>query len=187
MKERILIIAVFLALFAMAGKAQIVCHVEGELMSNKYGNDIVICEQGTDLRANDDPSLHVRAVNGKFTKTIECDHVTRYVAFLYGQYRTGARRIAPFYAENGTVRLKLYADEDHFVVSDGEQWLMQHHLDSLLHNKYGELNDVYNLFFDNERESQYYTSDYLNSRAKLYQELNKSASSNPANRKGKQE
>ena len=52
MKERILIIAVFLALFAMAGKAQIVCHVEGELMSNKYGNDIVICEQGTDLRVN---------------------------------------------------------------------------------------------------------------------------------------
>ncbi len=27
----------FLALLAMAGKAQIVCHVEGEIMSNKYG------------------------------------------------------------------------------------------------------------------------------------------------------
>lgn len=176
MKKRILIITVFLALFAIAGNAQIVCHVEGELMSNKYGYDIVICEQGTDLRVNDDPSLHVRAVNGKFTKTIECDHVTGYVAFLYGQYRTGARRVAPFYAENGTVRLKLYADEEHFVESDGEQWLMKHHLDSLLNDKYGELNDVYNLFFDNERESQYYTSDFLNSRAKLYQELNKSAS-----------
>jgi thiol-disulfide isomerase/thioredoxin len=172
MKKRILIITVFLALFAIAGNAQIVCHVEGEIMSNKYGDNIVICEQGTDLRVNDDTSLHVRAVNGKFTKTIECDHVTRYVAFLYGQYRNGAWRVAPFYAENGTVRLKLYADEDHFVESDGEQWLMQHHLDSLLNDKYGELNDVYNLYYDNERESQYYTSDYLNSRAKLYQEMN---------------
>ena len=76
MKKNI-IIGLFLALAAMAGQAQIVCHIEGEVIGNEYGNDIVICPDGTDLRVNDDPSLHVKAVNGKFSKTIECDFPKR--------------------------------------------------------------------------------------------------------------
>lgn len=171
MKKRILIITVFLALFAIAGNAQIVCHVEGELMSNKYGYDVVICEMGTDMRVHNDPSIHVRAVNGKFSKTIECDHITKYMAFIYGQYRkNGFITFAPFYAENGTVRLKLYADQDHSVQSDGEEGLKKQALDNLLEEKFGDIHALSDLLYDKEHKSDFYTADYFNSLDKLRQE-----------------
>ena len=117
--KKIITLSLLLALATWTGRAQIVCHVEGELMSNKYGYNIVICEAGTDLRANDDPSLHVRAVNGKFSKTIECDHIKKYQIFLFNEYRRGYWRFGEFFAENGTVKVKLYADQPHVVESDG--------------------------------------------------------------------
>ena len=170
--KRIITISLLLALTTWAGLAQIVCHVEGELMSNKYGYRVVICEFGTNLRVHNDPSLFVRAVNGKFSKTIECDHVTKYVAYLYDEFRTtGIMRVAPFYAENGTVRLKLYADQDHFVESDGEEWLKKHALDNLVEEQFGDIHALYDLFHNKEKESEYYTADYLNSKNKLHLKL----------------
>ena len=44
------IITILLALVAMAGQGQVKCHVEGEIMTDKYGDDVVVCKDGTDLR-----------------------------------------------------------------------------------------------------------------------------------------
>lgn len=121
MKTKTLMIILLLAMVAMTGQAQIVCHVEGELMTDEYGDEFIICEAGTDLRVNDDPSLHVKAVNGKFSKTIECDHVTKYNAYpADNEYRS-----ASLYAENGTVRIEFYAEQRPVVESDGEEWLKE--------------------------------------------------------------
>ncbi len=169
--KKIITLSLLLALATWTGRAQIVCHVEGELMSNKYGYNIVICEAGTDLRANDDPSLHVRAVNGKFSKTIECDHIKKYQIFLFNEYRRGYWRFGEFFAENGTVKVKLYADQPHVVESDGEQWLLKHQLDSQLEERYGELRDLENLLYDKEHQTEIYTADFLSSKEKLDAEL----------------
>ena len=176
--KRILTLCLFFALATWAGLAQIVCHVEGELMSNMYGNNVVICPVETDLRVNDDPSFHVRAVNGKFSKTIECDYIKKYQVFLLNEYRTGACRFGSFFAENGTVQVKLYTDQDHFVQSDGEQWRIQHSLDSLLEEQFGEIHDLYKLLYDKERQSEIYTADYLSTRDNLNKELQEEYNSN---------
>ena len=180
--KKIITLSLLLALATWTGRAQIVCHVEGELMSNKYGYNIVICEAGTDLRANDDPSLHVRAVDGKFSKTIECDHIKKYQIFLYNEYRRGYWRFGDFFAENGTVKVKLYADQPHVVESDGEQWLLKHQLDSQLEERFGELRDLENLLYDKEHRTEIYTADFLSSKEKLDAELRKAYQSHDQSR-----
>ena len=44
------IITILLALVAVAGQAQVKCHVEGTLETDMWGDEIIICEAGTDLR-----------------------------------------------------------------------------------------------------------------------------------------
>ena len=90
------IITILLALVAMAGQAQLMeqreqsgvysnyaesrqkktegqvkCHVEGTLETDAWGDEIIICEEGTDLRVVDDPHFHVKAKDGHFTYDIE--------------------------------------------------------------------------------------------------------------------
>ena len=43
------IILTLLALVAMAGQAQVKCHIEGKFVDNKWGDEVVICKRGTDL------------------------------------------------------------------------------------------------------------------------------------------
>ena len=54
MKKNV-VISLLMALASLAIQAQIVCHIEGQLMSNEHGNEILICEEGTDPRIQDDP------------------------------------------------------------------------------------------------------------------------------------
>ena len=52
------IITILLALVTVAGYAQVKCHVEGALETDAWGDEIIICEAGTDLRVVDDPRFH---------------------------------------------------------------------------------------------------------------------------------
>ena len=66
-----IIITILLALVAMAGHAQVKCHIEGTLETDAWGDEIIICEAGTDLRVVDEPRFHVKAKDGHFTYDIE--------------------------------------------------------------------------------------------------------------------
>lgn len=169
--KKIIILNLLVAMATWAGKAQIVCHVEGELLTDKYGDDIVICEDRTDLRLHDNPSLHVKSVDGKFSKTIECDHIKKYTVFLYDQYRSGSWRVGYFFTENGTVHVKLYADRDHVVESDGEQGRLKEQLDNLVKEKFGEMDDLFNLLHDKQRQAEVYTAEFISSKEKLNNKL----------------
>ncbi len=46
------IITILLALIAVAGQAQVKCHVEGTLETDAWGDEIIICEAGNDLRGS---------------------------------------------------------------------------------------------------------------------------------------
>ncbi|MBR6128656.1 MAG: redoxin domain-containing protein, partial [Bacteroidaceae bacterium] len=46
----------------VAGHAQVKCHVEGILETDAWGDEVIICEAGTDLRVVDEPRFHVKAM-----------------------------------------------------------------------------------------------------------------------------
>ena len=83
-----LIITFLLALVGLSGQAQIKCHVEGALETDAWGDEIIICEAGTDLRVVDEPRFHVKAKDGHFTYDIETDFPRLYDVFFLKQYET---------------------------------------------------------------------------------------------------
>ena len=84
------IITILLALVTVAGQGQIKCHVKGTLETDTWGDEIIICEAGTDLRVVDDTRFHVKAKDGRFTYDIETDFPRLYVAFFLKQYETSS-------------------------------------------------------------------------------------------------
>lgn len=150
------------ALVVMTGHGQIKCNIEGEIMTDKYGDEVVICEFGIDLRLHDDPSFHLKAVNGKFSTTIECQHLSRYKVFLYQQYQEGQYYYGTFLAENGHVHIKLYPDRAGEVLSEGIEGKKRQVLDSILRKQYQEpIAAIDALMEDPERLSEYYNADFI--------------------------
>ena len=130
MNKKTIITALF-ALVALTGWAQVKCHVEGKIMTDKYGDDVVICKEGTDLRVNDAPSLHYKAVNGRFECDIESDHIDMYEVKLPQQMEEGSWFTAKFLVENGTVWIEMYEDKAPKVQSTGKEGHLHQALDSL--------------------------------------------------------
>ena len=115
------IITILLALVAVAGQGKIKCHVEGTLDTDAWGDEIIICEAGTDLRVVDDPRFHVKAKDGRFTYDIETDFPRLYVVFFLKQYETGRLFLGKFIAENCNVNVTMYEDKRVRIVSNGEE------------------------------------------------------------------
>ncbi len=106
------IITTLFALIAIAGQAQVKCHIEGRFVDDKWGDEVVICKIGTDLRVNDAPELHHKAVNGHFECDIETDVPEMYEVIPYKQYvETSSYYYGWFLVENGTVRIEIYGDK----------------------------------------------------------------------------
>ena len=163
MKKNVVII-LLMALASLAIQAQIVCHIEGQLMSNEHGNEILICEEGTDPRIQDDPSMYVKAdKDGKFSKTIVCDHIARYGVYLSEEYGNGY--YAPFFVENATVRVKMYPGQEHQLESDGEETIKMQTYYDLRKHYWDSISAIYQLF--REHEQEYYTADFLNTRQQI--------------------
>ena len=71
------IITNLLALIAVAGQAQVKCHVEGTLETDAWGDEVIICEAGTDLRVVDEPRFHVKAKGCVLPETIRNGQMVR--------------------------------------------------------------------------------------------------------------
>ena len=115
------IITALLALVAMAGQAQVKCHVEGTLETDAWGDEIIICEAGTDLRVVDEPRFHVKAKDGHFTYDIETDFPRLYDVFFLKQYETGRWFVGKFLAENCNVNVTMFADKKPRFTTNGDE------------------------------------------------------------------
>jgi len=103
------IITALLALVWVAGHAQVKCHIEGKFMNDKWGDEVVICKMGTDLRVNDAPEWHHKAVNGYFECDIETDVPEMYEVIPYKQYvETASYYYAWFLVEGSKDREHWY-------------------------------------------------------------------------------
>ncbi len=129
--KKTLIITILLALTSVIGQAQIKCHIEGKIMTDKYGDDVVICKNGTDLRVNDTPSIHYKAVNGQFSCDIETDHIEMFECVLPLQMEEGSWFTARFLLEDGTVMIEMYEDKAPKIQSTGKEGRLHQTLDSL--------------------------------------------------------
>ena len=101
------IITILLVLAAVVGQAQVKCHIEGTLETDAWGDEIIICEAGTDLRVVDEPRFHVKAKDGHFTYDIETDFPRLYKVFFLKQYETGRLFLGKFIAENCNVNVTM--------------------------------------------------------------------------------
>ena len=114
------IITLLLSLVSMTGLAQIRCHVEGTLETDAWGDEVIICEAGTDLRVVDNPSFHVKAKEGRFSYDIETDFPKLYNIFFLKQYKTGRLFMGKFIAENCKVNVTMYENKEPYIVVNGE-------------------------------------------------------------------
>ena len=115
------IITTLLTLVAMTGQGQIKCHIEGTLETDAWGDEIIICETGTDLRVVDNPRFHVKAKDGRFAYDIETDFPKLYNIFFLKQYETGRLFLGKFIAENCYVNVTMYEDKKPYIVINGEE------------------------------------------------------------------
>ena len=69
------------------GEGNITTHIEGSLNTDKWGDELIICESGTDLRVNWDDKYVVKAKDGHFSCDILTDYPRLYEVFFLKQYR----------------------------------------------------------------------------------------------------
>ena len=161
------IITILLALVAMAGQGKIKCHVEGTLDTDAWGDEIIICEAGTDLRVVDDPRFHVKAKDGRFTYDIETDFPRLYVVFFLKQQETGSWFQGKFLAENCSVNITMYEDKRARIVSSGEEGRKHAVKDSIEDVRFwNPVDEIDNKLENPDRRAEFYKADFISTVSK---------------------
>ena len=187
------IITILLALVATTGQAQVKCHVEGTLETDVWGDEVIICEAGTDLRVVDEPRFHVKAKDGHFTYDIETDfprlyvvlrfhvkakdgHFTYdietdfprlYVVFFLKQYETSSWFEGKFIAENCNVNVTMYEDKRVRIVSNGEEGRKHAVKDSIEDVRFwNPVEEIDNKLENPDRRVEFYKADFISTISK---------------------
>ena len=161
MNKQTIITALF-AIVAMAGQAQIKCHVEGTLETDAWGDEIIICEAGTDLRVVDEPRFHVKAKDGKFTYNIETDFPRLYEVFFLKQYETGSWFVGKFLAENCNVNVTMYEDKRVRIVSNGEEGRKHAVKDSIeVAHFWNPVQEIDDQLENPDRRTEFFKADFI--------------------------
>ena len=157
-----IITTILLALVAMAGQGQVKCHVEGTLETNAWGDEIIICEAGTDLRVVDEPRFHVKAKDGRFAYDIETDFPRLYEVFFLKQHETGRVFTGKFIAENCSVDVTMYKDKRPRIVTSGEEGRKHAVKDSIEDVRFWNPVEVIDNQIDDEsRRAEFYNADFI--------------------------
>ena len=161
------IITILLAIITVAGQAQVKCHVEGTLETDAWGDEIIICEEGTDLRVVDDPRFHVKAKDGHFTYDIETDYPRLYKVFFLKQQETGRWYQGKFIAENCNVNVTMYKDKKPRIVSSGEEGHKHAVKDSIEKVRFWNPVEVIDNQIDDEsHRAEFYKADFISTVSK---------------------
>lgn len=156
------IITILFAFVAMTGLAQVKCHVEGTLETDAWGDEIIICEAGTDLRVVDEPRLHVKAKDRHFTYDIETDYPRLYEVFFLKQHETGRVFTGKFIAENCNVNVTMYKDKRPRIVTSGEEGRKHAVKDSIEDVRFWNPVEVIDNQIDDEsRRAEFYKADFI--------------------------
>ena len=142
--NKITIITILLALVAMAGQAQVKCHIRGELRDTTQGKTVVICPADVDIRVSDNYITTEADAQGHFSCNVETDKMSLYKVFLREQWERGSWKYANYLVENGANVSLRFDDNQWKVISGGpEQTLkvaMDAEADRLYRNKMNAIN-----------------------------------------------
>ena len=192
LKKKSTIITILLALVAMTGQGQLMeqreqsgvysnyaesrqkktesqvkCHVEGTLETDAWGDEIIICEAGTDIRVVDEPRFHVKAKDGHFAYDIETDFPRLYVVFFLKQQETGNWFQGKFLAENCNVNVTIYEDKPVRIVSNGEEGRKHAVKDSIEDVRFwNPVDEIDSQMEDPDRSAEFYKADFISTIAK---------------------
>ena len=135
------------------GEGSLKCYVEGELMTDKFGDKVVFYEDKmpTEEFVND-RSFRVKANGGKFYMTINTEQVSQYEVALYKQVKTGIWTAAQFLTENNAhIRVQVF-DDKIIVRSDGEEGRKREVMDSIVAARFQDTDGASDSNFE-EREA----------------------------------
>ena len=148
--------------------SQIKCHIEGSLETDAWGDDIIICEDGTDLRAADNSRFHVKAKDGHFTYDIETDFPRLYQVCFAKQLKTGKFYVGNFLTENCNVSITMYEDKPIHIVSNGEEGLRHIVKDSIEKVRFmNALEEIDNKLRAPDHMTEFYNAEFLSTVAKI--------------------
>lgn len=81
------------------------CKIKGEVIDRPESNQLILIKKGEDLRVT---GKYIPVINGKFEYELDCQNLEAYELIFFDENRNGSWRPITFFAEPGTVRLKLY-------------------------------------------------------------------------------
>lgn len=124
------IIFTMLALIAMTGRAQVKCHIEGELRDTTQGKTVVICPANVDIRVSDNFITAKADAQGRFSCDVETDRMRLYNVFLHEQWEHGSWRNRNFLVENSSTVTLCFDDNTWKVVSGGPEQMLKVQMDA---------------------------------------------------------
>ena len=124
------IIFTMLALIAMTGRAQVKCHIEGELRDTTQGKTVVICPANVDIRVSDNFITAKADAQGRFSCDVETDRMRLYNVFLHEQWEHGSWRNRSFLVENNSTVTLCFDDNTWQVVSGGPEQTLKVQMDA---------------------------------------------------------
>ena len=137
------IITILLALVAMAGQAQVKCHVEGELRDTTQGKTVVFCPVDVDIRVSDNYITAKTDVHGHFSCDVESDKTRLYNVFLHEQWKHGSWSNENFLVENNATVTLCFDDNTWKVVSGGPEQMLKVKMDAEAERLYvSKLNEI---------------------------------------------
>jgi len=91
--------------FKIKSTAPIHCKIKGEVIDRPESNRLILLKKGEDARVS---GKYITIRNGKFEYELDCNNLEAYELIFYEENRNGAWRPITFFAEPGSVQLKLY-------------------------------------------------------------------------------
>lgn len=126
------------------GEGPMKCYIEGELMTDKFGDMIVFYDDKTPTQEIvDNRSFRVKAINGKFFMTINFEQISILEVAMLKQVKTGAWSPKSFLAEDNA-HIKVQILDDKIIVrSDGEEGRKHEVMDSIVEARFPKTDEAF--------------------------------------------
>lgn len=143
------------------GEGPLTCYVEGELLSDKYGNHVMLWEEGAAMQeALFDHSNRVRIIDGRFYITIHPKDISMYNISVEQQDGTYLNSYSFLAEDNAHIKIQI-TDNRIIIKSDGEEGRKHEALDSIEMENYKEFGVLCAELNDSDRKKEFFTEDYI--------------------------
>ena len=151
------------------GEGDVRCHIEGILETDKWGDEIIICDANLNVPKDFEYYNIIKAMDGRFTCDILTDCPRRYIVIMNKQVATGMWSTGFFLTEGDTVRITISDGNNRpefSFASNGPEGRKHEVMDSIDQARFWKpINDLsYQLYKNPECQKKYFKADYLSAK-----------------------